>query len=134
MDIELQLELAKKYWVDLKGSPDITVSPDINLTPEKKLAMEELLRKGVLKKKNGSYSICSETKYFIENNGKTNYELEKEKENNLKLNELELAKEANKIAKRSQWISIVSIIISAGVAIWVAVSKHEVLEFTSWLA
>ena len=123
MDREVQLELAKEYWKHSKGCPDSSMYPDRDLTPEKKLAMEELLRKGVLKRKKNYYSVCPETKNFIENNGKTSYELEKEKDENLKIKELELTKEANKIAKRSQLISILSIIISAGVAVWVAVSN-----------
>ncbi|MGO2118506.1 MAG: hypothetical protein ACTH29_06180 [Fusobacterium sp.] len=122
MDIELQLQLAREYWKNSKGRPDIFMYPDGKLTPEEKLAIEELLRKGVLKRKKNSYFVCPETKNFIENNGKTSYEIGKEKEEKLRVKELELATESNRIAKRSQWISILSIIISAGVAIWVTTS------------
>lgn len=119
MDIELQLQLAREYWEDSKGRPDISMRPDRDLTSEEKLAMEELLRKGILKRKKYSYFVCPETKRFIDNGGKTSYELEKEKDENRKEKELEIAKESNKIAKYSIGISIISIILSTSVAIWV---------------
>lgn len=97
--------------------------PNRGLTSEEKLAMDELIRKGVLKRKKHYYYVCSETKFFIGNNGKTNFELEKEKDENRKEKELEIAKESNKISKYSIGISIISMIVSTSVAIWVALKN-----------
>lgn len=108
---ELQLELAKHIWELSKGDPNSCLH-GFDFSSEEKLQMEYLLEKGVLKKSNSCYFVCSTTREFIVNNGKTNLELEKEREEQRAEETLKLAKEANKTSKISMWISGIAFIAS----------------------
>lgn len=61
MDKESQLNMTKEIWEQAKGNADTGVYLE-SPTPEEKLIVEELLKRGVIKRKNSFYYICSETK------------------------------------------------------------------------
>ncbi len=126
MDKESQLNMTKEIWEQAKGNADTGVYLE-SPTPEEKLIVEELLKRGVIKRKNSFYYICSETKKFMDNNGKTSYEIEKEKSEQREIDLLEATKEANIISKKSntlaKWalgLSILAIITSSIVALFIA--------------
>lgn len=110
MNTKLQLEIAKEYWENSGGNPDVKYCGESDL--EKRHALEELIKKGVLKRNNGCYSVCSATKTFIDNNGKTESELEKEKEEYRKDESLRIAKRSNCISWWAIIISILAIVVS----------------------
>lgn len=112
MNKELQLKIAKELWEKSKGSPDVIFFNDSETSIEELHAYEELLKRGVIKRKNHRYSVCSATKFFIDNNGKTESEIENDKEEYRKDESLRIANESNKISKRANYISWFAIVIS----------------------
>ncbi|WP_426711170.1 hypothetical protein [Cetobacterium sp. SF1] len=113
MNIELQIQLAKQIWDEVEGNPNsMYIYISRNLTKEEHLAIEDLLKKGVIKRNNHFLSINSQTKFFLENNGKTKLEIKDDQERKRKEKEIELSKEANSISKKSMLISGLALIIS----------------------
>lgn len=112
MNKELQLKIAKELWEKSKGSPDIIFFNDSETSTDELHAYEELLKRGVIKRKNHSYFVCSATQFFIDNNGKTESEIENDKEEYRKEESLRIANESNKISKRANYISWFAIVIS----------------------
>ncbi len=100
-----EFEYVKNLWNESKGNPDIyfTLLPK---DQEEKMILESLSQRGVLKRSKGSYHVCLTTKFFLENNGKTEHELEKEKE-------IFRQEESLRIAKRSNYIAFLALGLSA---------------------
>lgn len=113
MNRELQIKLAQKIWDDVEGETTtcfIYYQNDFN--PEENMAIQDLIKKSVVKRSDDSLFVNSQTKFFLENNGKTEREIKEEEEKKIKEQELELSKEANAISKKSMKISRAALIVS----------------------
>ncbi|MGL4862531.1 MAG: hypothetical protein ACRC3I_00560 [Cetobacterium sp.] len=113
MNKEAQMNLAQRIWDDTKGNPLVSVYYNqAKFTEEENLAFQDLIKKMVIKRSRNSIFVSSQTKFFLENNGKTEREIKEEEDKKMKEKELELAKEANSISKKSMMISGVALFIS----------------------
>ncbi|MCK8828522.1 hypothetical protein MWH25_12390 [Natroniella acetigena] len=108
-----ELELAKEIWEDCNGDLGQRLILDLRtMDSERKLKLENLLRKGVIKKYNNAYGVSITTKKFIENDGMTDHEIEKIKEEERKDLSLKYSKRANIISTIALFISLFGVIIA----------------------
>lgn len=113
MNRELQIKLAQKIWDDVEGETTTCfIYYQNDFKPEENMAIQDLIKKSVVKRSDNSLFVNSQTKFFLENNGKTEREIKEEEEKKIKEQELELSKEANAISKKSMKISRAALIVS----------------------
>lgn len=123
MNTELQIQLAQQIWNDVEGNPNIVyLYNSREFSKEQNMAIQDLLKRGVIKRNKHSFYVSPQTKFFLENNGKTKFEIKENEEKKIKEKELELSKEANSISKRSMFISGLALIISA-ISIYITLTK-----------
>ena len=73
MNTELQIQLAQQIWNDVEGNPNIVyLYNSREFSKEQNMAIQDLLKRGVIKRNKHSFSVSSQTKFFLEHDGKTN--------------------------------------------------------------
>lgn len=81
MNTELQIQLAQQIWNDVEGNTNIVyLYNSREFSKEQNLAIQDLLKRGVIKRNKHSFYVSSQTKFFLENNGKTKFEIKENEE------------------------------------------------------
>ncbi len=81
MNTELQIQLAQQIWNDVEGNPNIVyLYNSREFSKEQNMAIQDLLKRGVIKRNKHSFSVSSQTKFFLEHDGKTKFEIKENEE------------------------------------------------------
>jgi len=111
--ISNELEIAKFLYNAANGNLTFAIIKDNYENKIDFLVFDKLLRNSVFNEnENDIYYITSKTKEFIDNGGKTNEEIQFEKEESRKDRKELLDKDTIKIAKKSFWISVCALLVS----------------------